>query len=419
MSGNYTGLQTRIKSKSPNADYIHCASHNLNLVLNDSVESIKEISVFYDVVNKVYVFFTQSLPRFQLFRTEQNDECNVRLTLKKLCPTRWSSRYDALLSLKENFTIVMKCLTKIILMSSKNNEVVEATGLRKNMSTFNFVLMLVFQSKILERVQITSKCLQRVEISLDDASGLLKKSLDSISAMREDFAEIVQQAQTLAATWTIEPSMPVHRQRRVKTFFDELSSDSNFKDPLISFKVNVFLKSVDIVIAQLSQRFHSMFTITETFNFLKPDKLVNFTDQELVAASTLFYEKYKTDVNYSLVNELLCFRNLIKEDIKNKNISKIRDLAHYLLIENKMIACSVPNVCTAFLMFLTLPVTVATSERSFSKLKIIKNYLRNSMSQTRLSGLSVLSIEHEKASRLNLDEITKKFVEAKSRRGWT
>ena len=44
-------------------------------------------------------------------------------------------------------------------------------------------------------------------------------------------------------------------------------------------------------------------------------------------------------------------------------------------------------------MFLTLPVTVATAERSFSKLKYIKNYLRNCMGQERLKGLGMLSIE--------------------------
>ena len=40
-----------------------------------------------------------------------------------------------------------------------------------------------------------------------------------------------------------------------------------------------------------------------------------------------------------------------------------------------------PNVCIALRMFLTLPVTVATGERSFSKLKIIKNKMRNSTGQ--------------------------------------
>ena len=35
---------------------------------------------------------------------------------------------------------------------------------------------------------------------------------------------------------------------------------------------------------------------------------------------------------------------------------------------------SVPDVAIAFKIFLTIPVTVASAERSFSKLKLIKNY---------------------------------------------
>ena len=44
---------------------------------------------------------------------------------------------------------------------------------------------------------------------------------------------------------------------------------------------------------------------------------------------------------------------------------------------------------------LTIPVTVASAERSFSKLKLIKSYLRSTMSQDRLSGLAILPIEKE------------------------
>lgn len=85
------------------------------------------------------------------------------------------------------------------------------------------------------------------------------------------------------------------------------------------------------------------------------------------------------------------------------------------IIENKLIAFSVPNVCTAFQLI--SPLTV-TSWKAFSKLKIIINYLRNSISQTRLSGLGILSIEHEKAYRLNLDQLVR-FFEVKSRQGST
>ena len=48
-----------------------------------------------------------------------------------------------------------------------------------------------------------------------------------------------------------------------------------------------------------------------------------------------------------------------------------------------------PNVDIAYRILLTTPVTVASAERSFSKLKLLKNYLRSSMSQERLNGLEI------------------------------
>ena len=77
---------------------------------------------------------------------------------------------------------------------------------------------------------------------------------------------------------------------------------------------------------------------------------------------------------------------------------------------------SVPDVVTVFKIFLTLPVTVASAERSFSKLKLIKNYMRSTMSQDMLSGLSILCIENERARNLDLSEIVKQFAEKNARR---
>jgi hypothetical protein len=73
-------------------------------------------------------------------------------------------------------------------------------------------------------------------------------------------------------------------------------------------------------------------------------------------------------------------------------------------------------VITALLLFLTLPVTVASSERSFSKLKIIKNYLRNTMGQGRLRGLGLLSIEAAEAKKMDVEQLINDFSEIKARR---
>jgi len=59
---------------------------------------------------------------------------------------------------------------------------------------------------------------------------------------------------------------------------------------------------------------------------------------------------------------------------------------------------------------------VATAERSFSKLKLIKTYLRNRMQDGRLSGLAVLSIENAEARKLDVSKITDDFASRKARR---
>ena len=63
-----------------------------------------------------------------------------------------------------------------------------------------------------------------------------------------------------------------------------------------------------------------------------------------------------------------------------------------------------------------MPVTVASAERSSSELKLIKSYLRYTMSQDRLSGLSMISIESDVARELNYDELIQQFAEKKTRK---
>ena len=54
-------------------------------------------------------------------------------------------------------------------------------------------------------------------------------------------------------------------------------------------------------------------------------------------------------------------------------------------------------VCKLFFLFATISVTVAKAERSFSKLKLMKTYLRSQVSQERLAGLALLSIKNKEA----------------------
>jgi hypothetical protein len=75
-----------------------------------------------------------------------------------------------------------------------------------------------------------------------------------------------------------------------------------------------------------------------------------------------------------------------------------------------------PNVSIAYRVLLTMLVTVTSAEKSFSKLKYIKTYLRASMSQERLNGLATLSIEKDMLANINVKEIINDFASQNARR---
>lgn len=180
------------------------------------------------------------------------------------------------------------------------------------------------------------------------------------------------------------------------------------------FKVSVFYATLDTVIAQLTTRFQAMSRVSNLFIVLTPKFLIHANDEEVFKKVNVLVSEYEEDLNIDLSFQLNSFRSALKSEIVK--IASIRQLAELLLIDNHSIASSFPDICIACILFLTLPVTVASAERSFSKLKIIKNYLRSSMTQDRLSSLALLSIENKRAQKMKLDEVIRVFASKKARR---
>lgn len=86
---------------------------------------------------------------------------------------------------------------------------------------------------------------------------------------------------------------------------------------------------------------------------------------------------------------------------------------------NSLLDGTLPNPCPTCLIlqnFLTISISVASCERNFSKLKLIKSYLRSVMSEERLASLSILSIERKTASFLYFDDVINKFSTLKARK---
>ena len=69
-----------------------------------------------------------------------------------------------------------------------------------------------------------------------------------------------------------------------------------------------------------------------------------------------------------------------------------------------------PNATIAYRVMLTIPVTVASAERSFSKLKLLKSYLRSTMTQERLNDLAMIALEGDLLEKIDYERIIEEFI---------
>jgi len=131
---------------------------------------------------------------------------------------------------------------------------------------------------------------------------------------------------------------------------------------------------------------------------------------EKVLSSQTQSDTNSSDVDgLGLFDELRTLRNIMPDSVDSFLIFcaiYIRVFAWGLSKRFSCFACSFNN-----------PVTVASGQRSFSKLKLIKTYLRASIKQDRLNGLALLSIENAVASELDYSSVIEKFASLGARRG--
>ena len=148
------------------------------------------------------------------------------------------------------------------------------------------------------------------------------------------------------------------------------------------------------------------------FLFLRHHELENSEVKDSLSRLTPFYSD---DLDAEIFDEWLQWTEFEKA-LYPKAAS--RRQAHEMLstLKEHHAESAFPNIFIALRIFLTLPVSNCTGERSFSHLKRIKNALRSTMGQVRLSSLTILSIESELVRQIDFSKLIANFAEVKSRR---
>ena len=127
-------------------------------------------------------------------------------------------------------------------------------------------------------------------------------------------------------------------------------------------------------------------------------------DHEKVADCLQFYEKILPDQSGVAAElKLWCAK---WNDCGNSPATAIEAL-------EKCEAAFFPNINVLLRVFATLPVTTCTAERSFSVLRILKTYLRSTMNEEKLTGMTLLYIHSNIL--INIEKVIDRFAVKKSR----
>ena len=102
---------------------------------------------------------------------------------------------------------------------------------------------------------------------------------------------------------------------------------------------------------------------------------------------------------------------LLKENLQE--CSSVKDIMRLFLHNNYKYLY--PRLYRTYVFILTLPVTVASNERTFSRLKLIKNHLRSKMFDDRLMNLLLCSSEKDLLVFFTLGGISYYLEEEKQR----
>lgn len=402
MSGRLSGVQTRIKEINPKADFANCTNHSLNLAGSYAASVAVNSITFFGTVERVYVFFSSSTHRWDVLKSV------VKRNVKRIVETRWSARCDAVKALKESFSEILDVLEDLTADNENANTRTDAALLLSSLQSFPFISFLNFWSHVLPEIDDTQKYLQNKGLDLhrcDLKVGALKNLLIS---QREEFVNksieaAIEQCNDLGISTE-------KRMRRKKRMPGENAADAG-----LTFKEELrreMLESIDRCISEIATRFEKIHALALKYMFLKPSNLLN--------------EEYECEVNGFIGDialdgfelerrRLKSFVDTVEiEDSITGEESEPLDLLRFIL-RYDLEAC-VPNIVILLRICLTVAVSVASCERSFSKLKLIKTYLRSTMSEVRLTNLAILSIERDAAEKLDFEEVMTEFANLKARK---
>ena len=408
MSGRYSGVQQRIMEVVPQAIYIHCFAHILNLVLVDCSKNVSYAAEFFAILQSLYVFVSSSKAHVVFIHRQQElHPDKPTRELQRLSDTRWACRSSAVDTMCRTYDALLATLEEIV-DGEDSAKAVEAKGLLFQVRSFTFLILLVLFDRVLSCTKALSDFLQSRQCDLAKAADLVAATIETLEEFRSDSSwnHLFGYTQQVAEINKIPITcLQQKRQKRLPQRYEEgfVLESTGSRESLSTgddYKVNVYFPVLDTFLVELKQRFTSRnMEVMKAVQACSPLSS-KFLDADYLKPLT---ENYSIDHPTLLMEAKLAKRTLTS---KLKEMETISDV----LLQLQPLKEAFPTLVRLLQIAMTICVSSAQCERCFSALKRIKSYLRSTMTEMRLVDLASLSIEHEIARQLSIEAVVDEFA---------
>ena len=266
--------------------------------------------------------------------------------------------------------------------------------------------------------------LQAEQLDVSGAQHVIRSTLDTLQGIRsktQDQENLIEAALQFSNKMSIngkEEYERLHRPRKPPKRLDSCPETAAVLS-MTSFYCKEMNTLLDTMISVLTDKFSHLKQTFQVFSDVLQINSIDLDSSSFPAAVASLAAKFPREIpdQPSFIAELQIFKRYYAKHLKDHpdsqdNIRSAADCALQAHHKFKLFGM----VSKVYRLLLTAPPSVCKSERTFSRLKLLKTYLRSTMSQKRLHNLMILSCEKETTDNLDLKELVEKWSKSRSRR---
>jgi hypothetical protein len=388
FAGKRNGVQAKLRVACPNAQYIHCRSHALNLAAAHVADGFKPLKALFSAFNSLWRVVHKSPKCHRKFTEVQMILDDPQLELVRAGDTRWTSNYRAVVAVKRCLKSIVVTLQELHVDAADLSS--EAGGLLLTFQNRKSSILIFALSEILAPMNVLTLTIQSTKLSLPDLPAKLEAAVSRLHEIEQDPSTYMNQFATYVQSCST--SYPL--------IGDEAECNNVHASIVVPY-ITALLKNMERRLGD------SMKSLSIAANIFDPSNKSDFSRDELADQLSSLCDAFKLPQEVAKA-EWACFLPYLVRMQQSSNPTASCSastsssqcetmVAPTTAVLKKLItsdlADAFPTLSKLATIMLTCPIGTASVERSFSTMNRLCTKLRQRLTSEHLDDLMIIASE--------------------------